>query len=353
MSSSKRAGSKYKIGKTSEPIASSTTPLIFISHDTRDAKLAEAFSKLLSQTSTGVLKTFRSSDRKGTQGIEYGVEWFPELMRNINSASDIVCLLTRRSLDRPWLLYEAGVARGKLDTPVIGIALGIPLIQANTGPFAQFQNSDDSEESLTKLVMQLVRRIPNAEPDRETIEMQVKSFKVKAAEILEELDKDLEEDNELAEETSVPKLFEEIKIMFEDLPSRIDGNLKHRLSLGHSRIRPLSSNMFEEFMHYATDAGGAVGFLMIITLTRDDFPWLYQVGMEGFEAIKAGESERFKRLFSSFHQLIGFTLELMRGRFFLKSNNNRYEMLKALPGLLESVSYEPIFSLHKPTKRGK
>ena len=91
-----------------------TTPYIFISHDNRDAELAEAFSKLLSSVSAGVLKSFRSSDRKGSQGIEYGTEWYPELMRNLESASDVVCLLTSRSLDRPWILYEAGVAKGKL-----------------------------------------------------------------------------------------------------------------------------------------------------------------------------------------------------------------------------------------------
>src|SRR3954469_11606553 len=108
------------------PRETDTPPMIFISHDTRDADLAEALSKLLSSVSAGVLKSFRSSDRKGSQGIEYGVEWYPELMKKLESASDIVCLLTSRSLDRPWILYEAGVAKGKLDTPVYGIAVGIP-----------------------------------------------------------------------------------------------------------------------------------------------------------------------------------------------------------------------------------
>src|SRR5690349_9096002 len=88
--------------------------LVFISHDTRDAEIAEAFSKLLSSVSAGVLKSFRSSDRKGTQGIEYGVEWFPEIMKKLDEASDIVCLLTQTSVERPWILYEAGVAKGKL-----------------------------------------------------------------------------------------------------------------------------------------------------------------------------------------------------------------------------------------------
>src|SRR6202008_871617 len=93
-------------------------PLIFISHDSRDFAVAEAFSKLLSSVTAGMLKTFRSSDKKGSQGFEYGVEWFPELMKTIDSACDVVCLLTENSLERPWILYEAGVAKGKLDIPV-------------------------------------------------------------------------------------------------------------------------------------------------------------------------------------------------------------------------------------------
>jgi hypothetical protein len=69
-------------------------PLVFISHDTRDGELAEAFSALLKNVSAGVLKSFRTSDRKGHQGIEYGVEWYPEIIKNIQRASDVVCLLT-------------------------------------------------------------------------------------------------------------------------------------------------------------------------------------------------------------------------------------------------------------------
>src|SRR5438552_8257987 len=114
---------KSKPEEPSELLASPTGSLVFISHDSRDAELAEAFSKLLSSVSAGVLKSFRSSDKKGTQGIEYGTEWYPKLMSQLDCASDVVCLLTPRSFDRPWILFEAGVAKGKLDTPVHGVAL--------------------------------------------------------------------------------------------------------------------------------------------------------------------------------------------------------------------------------------
>lgn len=149
-------------------VVKSGNALVFISHDTRDAKLAEAFSALLRRVSAGVLKSFRTSDKKGNQGIEYGVEWYPEIIQNIQEASDVVCLLTERSVNRPWILFEAGMAKGKLETPILGVALGIPLKDASTGPFAQFQNCGDDEESLTKLVFQLVNRIPNSEPDEDT-----------------------------------------------------------------------------------------------------------------------------------------------------------------------------------------
>jgi hypothetical protein len=212
-----------------EKSAKSINPLVFISHDTRDAELAEAFSNLLKSVSAGVLKSFRTSDRKGNQGIEYGVEWYPEIIKNIQGASDVVCLLTERSVNRPWILFEAGMAKGKLDTPILGVAIGIQLKDASTGPFAQFQNCGDDEDSLTKLVFQLVDRIPNSEPDRDTIKFQVGKFKVKANEILEKIGKPdkkqvtIKQDVSVNEiENSSAKLFEEIKVMFQDLPSRID-----------------------------------------------------------------------------------------------------------------------------------
>ena len=57
----------------------SKKPLVFISHDTRDAELAEAFSQLLTNSSMGILESFRSSDKKGTQGIGYGTLWYEEI----------------------------------------------------------------------------------------------------------------------------------------------------------------------------------------------------------------------------------------------------------------------------------
>ena len=278
-------------------------PLVFISHDTRDAELAEAFSKLLSSVSAGVLKSFRSSDKRGNQGIAYGVEWYPEIMKKLGDASDVVALLTQNSVDRPWILYEAGVAKGKLDTPLLGIAIGIPLNKANNGPFAQFQNSGDDIDSLTKLVVQLVNRIPNAEPDTNVIKMQVEAFKKQAEEILKKQPEVEQKEGDLMEDSSVAKLFEEVKIMFQDLPTRIEKNIEPGYRRRRFRIHP---KMMEEimFMHENPE-NSYFGFLVMISMFRDDMPWIYEIGKETYEILKSNKAVSSKeKAISDFRRIV-------------------------------------------------
>ncbi|MGC9973498.1 MAG: hypothetical protein ABSE56_23225 [Bryobacteraceae bacterium] len=65
---------KTKSAPDADVLTSSGAPLVFISHDARDAELAEAFGKLLKSVSAGMIKAFRSSDKKGTEGIDFGDE---------------------------------------------------------------------------------------------------------------------------------------------------------------------------------------------------------------------------------------------------------------------------------------
>ena len=195
-----------------------STPLIFISHDSRDADLAEAFAMLLTDASGGILKSFRSSDKSGNAGIEFGAEWYRAIMQKLDEATDVVALLTERSLNRPWILYESGVAKGKLDRTVLGLALGVSLETAATGPFAQFQNSGEDEDSITKLVLQLIRRHPDAAPREEAVRRQVQAFKQQIEKLLSSRQNGASKEAHKTEDSSVAKLFEEIKVQIRDLP---------------------------------------------------------------------------------------------------------------------------------------
>lgn len=320
-----------------EPIAKSSNPLVFISHDTRDAELAEAFSNLLKSVSAGVLKSFRTSDRRGNQGIEYGVEWYPEIIKNIQGASDVVCLLTKRSVDRPWILFEAGMAKGKLDTPILGVALGIELKDASSGPFAQFQNCGDDEDSLTKLVFQLVNRIPNSEPDEDTIKFQVGKFKHAAGEILKKLDGSGTSEgsrkpsvNVKEIENSSAKLFEEIKIMFQDLPSRIE---RANPPEGKRRRRRFHPGMLEEMMHFAKKP--KIGLKMALSLYREKMPWVYDEGVALLNRLEASKTpSTTKRVLNEFEELLMIST---RGPFveeFLAEDKEEFILFMELPRVI-------------------
>ncbi len=327
--------------KNSQDASSSVTAgsgkaLVFISHDTRDAEIAEAFSKLLSSVSAGVLKSFRSSDKKGNQGIEYGVDWYPEIMKKLNDASDVVCLLTPHSIDRPWILYEAGVAKGQLETPVHGLALGIPLSEASTGPFAQFQNSDDDTDSITSLVMQLVSRIPNAEPDREVVVGQVDAFKTKVANLAEDQGAAKQEKPKKVDNSSVAKLFEEIKVMYQDLPERIESRVGD-MPTRHRRKRRFHPMMLDEMLHMPEmEDSPFLGLLIWLGLFRNEFPWLYDIAYELYQASEDDDLSKVDKLTS----MLLRTSKMMRRNHILEEfcdSKDSYVIIRELPHMLERI----------------
>jgi hypothetical protein len=278
------------------------SPLVFISHDSRDADLAEAFGNLLTDASGGILKSFRSSDRKGTAGIEYGQEWYRAIMQKLDDATDVVALLTSRSLGRPWILYETGVAKGKLSATdrVFGIALGVTLDEAATGPFAQFQNSPDEEDAITGLVLQLIRRHPQAAPREEAVRRQVQAFREAVAMLLKDRGKETPHASHRSDDTSVAKFFEEIKVLVSDLPVRISGQLgadpQMRRLRRRKRFHPM---MIEGLLHHpmwreSADSEG-LAILMVFGILREDFPWLYELGVQLFRALELGDVRSIER----------------------------------------------------------
>ncbi len=312
----------------------SNNPLVFISHDTRDAEIAEEFSLLIKRVSAGVLKSFRSSDKKGTQGIEFGVEWYPEIIKNIQNATDVVCLLTPNSVDRPWILFEAGMAKGKLSTPILGIALGIPLTKASTGPFAQFQNCGDNVEALCKLIFQLVDRIPNSEPDNETIEFHVQKFKTKIDKIFKKRKEEPEsEDIVTYDENASAKLFEEIKVMFQDLPSRIENNIRfdYKDKRRRKRFHPM---MMEELMHMSKSP--KIGLLISLGMLREKFPWLYDYGLETIRSIESNVDPGDKLLsIKEFEQMVKIsTRHPMMTEYLKEDSEEEYMMMRELPMMI-------------------
>jgi hypothetical protein len=235
-------------------------------------------------------------------------------MQKLDDATDVVALLTARSINRPWILYEAGVAKGKLaaNDRVFGIALGVTLDEAATGPFAQFQNSPDEEDAITSLVLQLIRRHPQAAPREEAVRRQVQAFREAVAGLLKDRKKEVSQPLARVDETSVAKFFEEIKVLVRDVPDRVASELgtdpRMRSMRRRRRFHPM---MIEELFHHpmfreSSDNAG-LPLLMMFSLVREDFPWLYELGVQLYRAIEEGNPRAIERARKTIMMMVEMT----------------------------------------------
>lgn len=148
-------------------------------------------------------------------------------------------------------------------------------------------------DSLTRLVIQLVGRIPGAEPDRDVVKMQVETFKQKVQPLLEQqkLPQSQNSDDK-QDETSVAKIFEEIKVMFQDLPGRIERRVDPEISLNRKRMRRMHPKFMDEMLHMTgKELGDNLGPLMIGSFFKEDFPWLYEVSAEVYRKLESGHPD--------------------------------------------------------------
>ena len=261
-------------------------PLIFISHDSRDSKLAEIFRYLLQSVSNNQLRTFCSS----AYHIEFGKKWYPQLIEKINEASHVVCILSQNSLNKPWILYEAGLAEAKINGTIFGVAFGVTLKKVtSSGPFSQFQNCKGTEKDLCALIKQLLMEIPNLDnPDDLIIKSAVTHYFKKM--------KPLIKDNDDVD-ISLDQLYRTIKDMSNNL---------HVCNIDHPKLC--------DFLDYSFTLNGEWGFIFVLNLLKVDYPWLYDMGFEILKERSKLEKDELTNIFSDFKNMANFSI-----------NNNIYE----------------------------
>lgn len=322
-----------------QPAAQARSPLVFISHDSRDALLAEAFEKLLKSVSAGMIKTFRSTDKSPGKGIDFGEEWYKRLIEKLLITSDVVCLFTQRSLQRPWILFEAGVAKGQVETPVIGLALGLPLAKVADGPFYQFQNMEDSEGDLCKLVYQLAMRVPALELDADVVTAQVRAFRTAVAEVNSKLAvTGAKGGGEEPEESAYARLTEEMKT----LPGRIVERLSDRVEHTSYKLRSRrSSGSLRDVFMMAEEFGDPTPILLWASVMRDELPWLYEIVSEACRIEKTATldniDEQLRRLSKYFSYML-----YLHGEDGQVKRQRELGPIEALPDVLFELVYRAV-----------
>ena len=92
--------------------------------------------------------------------------------------------------------------------------------------------------------------------------------------------------------TPSSKLLDEFKTLISELPSKIE----NRLDPDRRRRRKFHPMMFEEMMHFEMKFEDPnISFLIMISLFKDDLPWVYEIGIETYRSLKSTKSKAEKR----------------------------------------------------------
>ena len=62
--------------------------------------------------------------------------------------------------------------------------------------------------------------------------------------------------------------------------------------------------MFEEMMEMSGEPGDPSGILLAASMVREDMPWFYEIAMEAYRAIKAGDTEAAEKEVRRLRRLI-------------------------------------------------
>ena len=142
---------------------------IFISHTHNDQPIADALSRLIERLFSNNVEVSYSTKKELNGGISPGEDWFHWIVEQVRASKAAFVLLTPSSIQKPWVLWEAGAVAGvefatKPETDISGppvnrvypITFGLSSVDVPS-PFARTQLvAGESEADMNKLVTKLL-----------------------------------------------------------------------------------------------------------------------------------------------------------------------------------------------------
>jgi hypothetical protein len=189
---------------------------------------------------------------------------------------------------------------------------------------------------LTKLVLELAGRVPGLEPDSDVIKTQVKAFKTTSDKIIEGLSRPNKADVAPIEDNPMAKFLEEMKVLVRDLPSRVTERMHESGDPSRRRkLRRFHPMMLEDMMHMGGTPDDPIGILLAASMVRDELPWLYEIALETYRAIKSGDIQAAEGEIKRLHRLPEM---LMRGPFMEEFGGKDMHMfMMEFPRMFEHV----------------
>lgn len=262
--------------------------------------------------------------------IEAGDRWSIAVAKELEVSNFGIICVTRENMSSPWVLFESGaLAKSMQDSRVVPLLLDLDF-QDISGPLAQFQAKKVEKSGLGEVIQSINNASGQAVPDD------------RAKQLFDALWKQLED-----KVAAIPKPAAPAK------PTRTTNEVIEELVAGvraiETRIRDLDDTpkspsrrkmrfhpmMFEEIMQMSGDPGDPVGILMAASMMREDAPWLYELAMEVYKAVRTGDLDVIER---ESRRLQRFSEMSMRGPWMRElGDKDSHILMMEFPRMLENM----------------
>lgn len=232
--------------------------------------------------------------------INAGDRWSLEVAKELDGSGFGVSCITAENIAAPWLLFEAGaLAKSLQEGRVVPLLLGLDFSDIS-GPFAQFQAKKTDKLGVWETISAInaVATAPVLGPKLEQLFGALwPSLEASIAAI---------PDAPAPAKHSRPQgeVLEELVSSVRNLEARMredweEGRSPRRSKRSHARMM-----VAEEAIHIAMDDPSETsGVMVMASMFRDDYPWIYEIARDFCDSVKAGAASEvesaYRRLMSS------------------------------------------------------
>lgn len=297
-----------------------------------------------------------------SEDIDKGARWSTDIAKELEDSSFGILCVTKENLNAPWLTFEAGALSKTMDKSFVSPFLFDIKRSEVDGPILQFQSTIFDHDDVLKLLKTLNKACgedmlaeamiekafdvwwPTLESDLDALRA-VREDKNKSGAIVPKTD-----NNEILEEildisrlnqkllrnpdNDFGKALVEVNERLNSVAHSIDRE-KHFRKRRMQRFHPSMLN--DLLMESEPGKPNYIGFQMILSLYKEEFPWLYDGGLELIKALKSRLSAKAKRdKMKEFLDIVRFTTDHPIAREFFGADRSSHMFLKELPFMLEN-----------------
>lgn len=295
-----------------------------------------------------------------SEDIEKGARWNTDIAQELKESSFGLICVTKDNLSAPWLNFEAGALSKSIDNSYVApLLFDVKPSELKGSPISQFQATSVNTEDIKRLIETLNAATGNCltttrlnkafelcYPDLEKSLNELRATFVEEdgdglnetsnqnfdPNILEELLETVRNTQRLVGNTD-SKLYsniEEVQKRIDEIIVQMDRQHEFEVHRVSRKFRPL---YIQELIYggYSNNENNGIfpyNILIVLSVYKDDFPWLYDAGNDLTRTICSNTSKKFKMdTVIKFRKLLEFTCEHPLMREQLKSKKD-YMLLR-------------------------